>query len=85
MHSDNILLFIGTVVNFILILNLLRINKRLMLINGVIALLYSLSFYYKLFYDSSEGRGLVWWFYHLIFIGLHLIVLILLLILKRKK
>lgn len=60
----------------ILITIVIKRKKKLMsfAINGIINLAYTSYFLYCLMYDSEGGMALVWWFYILVFTGLHKIV-----------
>lgn len=44
-------------------------------INLLVFKAYSVYFYNGLFYKASEGNGLAWWFYHLMFLTAHALFL----------
>lgn len=62
-YSDNFILYTISIICFIIIVRLFRINKSLGVINIAIFFFYSSILYYNLFCKSQGGSGLLWWFY----------------------
>jgi hypothetical protein len=73
--SDRFLLYSISILTFFLILFSLRFSRSIFVINFFIYCLYSIYFYYGLYYQSSEGRALGWILLNLFFTGLHFIVI----------
>ena len=77
MTEDNLYLFFCYLI-FGLTLTILTIRsknrKNTLLVNLIIAGLYSGLFLYNLTYNSSGGSGLVWLVYLMFFIGLHWLI-----------
>lgn len=77
MTEDNLYLLFCYLI-FGLTLTILTIRsknrKKTLLVNVIIAGLYSGLFLYNLTYNSSGGSGLVWLVYLMFFIGLHWLI-----------
>jgi amino acid transporter len=77
MSEDNlILLFCYLIFGITLLILTIRRNnkKRTLIINLIIAGLYSGLFFYNLTYNSSGGSGLLWLVYLMFSIGLHWLI-----------
>jgi len=86
MKEDNLYLLIGYLLLgvTVLILTLKSKNKlRILRVNLIIVGLYSGLFLYKLTYSNSGGSGFVWYFYLLLSLGLHSVINIVVISLKR--
>ena len=86
MKEDNLYLLIGYLLLgvTVLILTLKSKNKlRILRVNLIIVGLYSGLFLCKLTYSNSGGSGFVWYFYLLLLLGLHSVINIVVISLKR--
>jgi len=61
--NDNQILYISSILCFVLIIFSSKHNKKKILINSGIFILYSSILYYKYFCQSKEGSALLWFFY----------------------
>jgi len=88
MRVDEILLYGFYLVFFLSLVLTYRINKKVAIINFVIALLYSISFFLYLTSANLEGKGgtgFIWAFYLLVVTGGHFLGIITYLISKWLK
>jgi len=64
--SDNQILYISSVLCFLLVLLSFKYNRQFAMINGVVFIVYNALLYYCLFYKGQGGSSFLWWFYLLI-------------------
>lgn len=72
--SDNQMLYISSVVCFVLILVSFRYGKQFAAVNLVVFCIYNLFLYYNLFFKGDGGSGFLWWFYLIILTVLQLLI-----------
>jgi hypothetical protein len=84
-HSDDILLFIVSIVTLALVFLSFRHGKQFGYINLCVFLSYSLLFYYGLFFKGEYGSSFLWWFFAIILTSIHFIILLVYLIVKFWK
>lgn len=78
--EDNLLLISVFVIFWLLVLLITLKNKkriRIILFNLIIQLCYSSYFLYQLQFNSQYGNSIVWWFYSMIFVGIHFVIFVL--------
>ena len=83
--NEEIVLYLVSLLTFIFILKSATYNKQFSLINLGIFLLYSLYFYYGLFFRGEEGMSLGWLLSIFFVTGLHLIFIIGYIVVKSNK
>jgi len=91
MTTDNLLTIGAYALHWLTLWLLTRLSqnkKRVILVNMLPQLTYSIFFQYMLQEESSNGSGLLWWFYLLFVIGIHWGInstQLVILMLKRRK
>lgn len=84
--SDIWIVILLSVLNLFLTgLVFVKISRFFAIVNAIIMCSYSIPLYYNLLFYSSGGIGLVWWFYLLIALLIHLFVLLIYLTIKFIK
>lgn len=76
MHEDNFILLNGYLINGLLLYLLYRKRKSALWAQFIAMLVYTPVMLYGLVYHSECGSALVWWFYWLMVIILHSVMLI---------
>ena len=84
-HSDDIILYVLSVLTLILILFSLKFSKLFSYTNLVIFVVYSVFFYHSLFFEGKYGSGFIWWFFAFILTFIHLLIVVAYLIVKFFK
>ena len=74
--DDNILPYGLSFILLCLLLFTIKKNKRVGWINLLLFTAYSGYLYHGLFFRGAGGVSLVWWFYLLLFTGIHLLLII---------
>ena len=85
MHQDDIIIYISSILLLILIIASLKTSKIFGIINSCVFVIYTGIFLNGLYNYSQGGRGLVWWFYLLVLTWIHLLIVGLYLIIKKRK
>lgn len=80
LHEDNLILLNGYLINGVLLYLLYRKRKSALWGQLIAMLVYTAVMLSGLMYQSEGGTAIVWWFYWLICLITHLIVLIIQLI-----
>lgn len=57
------MLYISSILCFLLIFRLFKYNRRFAIFNLVIFIFYNLILHYNLFYNADGGSSFIWWFY----------------------
>ncbi len=83
MHEDNFILLNGYLINFVLMYLLYRKRKSALWVQLIAMLVYTPVMLYGLMANSQGGSALVWWFYWLMVIVLHSLVLVYQILHKR--
>jgi len=73
--SDNQILYISSIICFLLIIVSFRFNRPFGMINLIGYILYNLFLYCNFFYENEGGSGFLWWFYLIILTALQIVVL----------
>ena len=72
--SDTQILYVSSIICFILIICSFKFSKLFATVNLIMFCLYSVYLYYNLFYNSSDGASLAWWFYAIFFTVLQILI-----------
>ena len=83
--NENNILYGSSILLLLLILATFKFNKSFILLHLIIYLLYSVYFYYGLFFKIHAGTALAYWFYLIIITGLHLLFMVGYLIIKLNN
>lgn len=75
LYSDNIILYVFSIICLIIIIKLFRLNRIFGIVNALIFCLYNSVLYYNLFYKGQGGSGFIWWFYLIILTLVQIIIL----------
>jgi hypothetical protein len=73
--SENILLYVVTIILVGLIITSGKFSKSFRLFNIIVLLVYSIPLYYAFFYKGGGGSGFLWWFYLIVLILLQIVVI----------
>jgi len=85
MEVYDILVLLSYLVFFLLFFFLIRLNRKIAIINIVVFISYSILLFYNLYYNSKGGLGLAWGILILFITGIHFICVLCYLIYKIKK
>lgn len=88
MSADTQLVVVSSVLNFLLLLALVKADKKYFIYSLLIFIAYSVFFYNGLFYHGQYGSSLVWLVYLLFINAVHSLMSIAMLIwhfIKKKK
>lgn len=73
--TDNQVLYISTIICFVLIMASFKYKKQFARINMVLFLLYNVILYSSLFFGGDYGSSFLWWFYLMIITALQILIL----------
>lgn len=83
--SDNQILYISSILCFLLIFISFKYNKQFAFTNAIMFVLYSVIFYYCLFNNGQGGSSFLWWFYLIIATSLQILIVVIYLGIKFFK